>query len=398
MDTEWHENDRENGTPDLSERRRSARMLFLFGPNSPNNPDIEHHRYHQHRTHQANRHLHSHEAVDQHPLADNVETSTNTEHCISLPPLFSQRSFSVPGAIIDPLDIEIVPENSNMQTLTNMIRCSVGAGVLSLSHGFKEAGIIAGFLGILGYGLLNAYNVNQILCVFNKVNDGRSNLGLAKLAKITFQRSRFGVCNRIAKSVEVVVNIMLIFVQIGVISVLMVFVGRMAKEVMDIAFPNFSPFNISHVITAILVLLMPYSFVTSLKLQSIFSTISNFINIICLIVIFQYAFQHLQPVVNLTMFGDFHGFFSLLGTVMFSFHTVPVSLPLRAHMKTPEDFGGCTGVVTLGTTIITVMYSAVGFYGYLAFGPETLFILRNLPDTLYICFILTKFVTFSFLF
>ena len=37
-------------------------------------------------------------------------------------------------------------------------------------------------------------------------------------------------------------------------------------------------------------------------------------------------------------------------------------------MKTPEDFGGLTGVLNTSMVIVTVLYTAVGFYGYLCFG------------------------------
>ena len=39
-------------------------------------------------------------------------------------------------------------------------------------------------------------------------------------------------------------------------------------------------------------------------------------------------------------------------------------------MKTPEDFGGWTGVLTTGMVIVSVMFAALGFYGYLTFGNE----------------------------
>ena len=37
-------------------------------------------------------------------------------------------------------------------------------------------------------------------------------------------------------------------------------------------------------------------------------------------------------------------------------------------MKEPEHFGGLTGVMNTGMVIVTAMYSAIGFYGYLKVG------------------------------
>lgn len=37
-------------------------------------------------------------------------------------------------------------------------------------------------------------------------------------------------------------------------------------------------------------------------------------------------------------------------------------------MRTPQDFGGLTGVLNTGMVIVTCLYTAVGFYGYLKYG------------------------------
>jgi len=37
-------------------------------------------------------------------------------------------------------------------------------------------------------------------------------------------------------------------------------------------------------------------------------------------------------------------------------------------MKTPASFGGTTGVLNIGMTIITVMYVGMGFFGYVKYG------------------------------
>ena len=41
-------------------------------------------------------------------------------------------------------------------------------------------------------------------------------------------------------------------------------------------------------------------------------------------------------------------------------------------MQTPKDFSGLTGVLNTGMVIVTVLYVAVGFYGFMRFGEEKL--------------------------
>ena len=49
-------------------------------------------------------------------------------------------------------------------------------------------------------------------------------------------------------------------------------------------------------------------------------------------------------------------------------------------MRTPDDFGGLSGVLNTAMVIVAVMFLAVGFYGYLKFGDAILgSITLNLP-------------------
>lgn len=50
-------------------------------------------------------------------------------------------------------------------------------------------------------------------------------------------------------------------------------------------------------------------------------------------------------------------------------------------MKTPASFGGTTGVLNIGMTIITLMYVAMGFFGYVKYGETAKgSVTLNLPD------------------
>ena len=37
-------------------------------------------------------------------------------------------------------------------------------------------------------------------------------------------------------------------------------------------------------------------------------------------------------------------------------------------MKEPESYGGWNGVLNTGVYLVTILYFAVGFYGYIRFG------------------------------
>lgn len=56
------------------------------------------------------------------------------------------------------------------------------------------------------------------------------------------------------------------------------------------------------------------------------------------------------------------------GTAIYAFEGIGVVLPLENNMKTPQAFGGLTGVLNTGMVIVAALYTAVGFFGYLKYG------------------------------
>jgi len=56
-------------------------------------------------------------------------------------------------------------------------------------------------------------------------------------------------------------------------------------------------------------------------------------------------------------------------------------LALENNMKTPASFGGTTGVLNIGMTFITIMYVAMGFFGYVKYGETAKgSVTLNLPE------------------
>ena len=66
---------------------------------------------------------------------------------------------------------------------------------------------------------------------------------------------------------------------------------------------------------------------------------------------------------------------------MFTFEGIGVVLPIENQMKTPEDMRGWNGVLNMNMAMVTSLYMAVGFFGYLKYGEDVLgSITLNLPS------------------
>ena len=72
------------------------------------------------------------------------------------------------------------------------------------------------------------------------------------------------------------------------------------------------------------------------------------------------------------MFVSFHrGQLPLyFGTAIYAFEGIGVVLPIENQMRTPHDLRGWNGVLNTAMVIVTSLYIAVGFFGYLKYGED----------------------------
>ena len=94
-----------------------------------------------------------------------------------------------------------------------------------------------------------------------------------------------------------------------------------------------------------------------------------------------FKFEYMKP-----SFTNFYATISrkqyplYFGTAIYAFEGIGVVLPLENQMKTPRDMRGWNGVLNTSMTIVTCLYIAVGFFGYLKYGEDVLgSITLNLP-------------------
>lgn len=87
-----------------------------------------------------------------------------------------------------------------------------------------------------------------------------------------------------------------------------------------------------------------------------------------LAITFHYMLQDLPRTDTVHGFATWGQLPLYFGTAIYAFEGIGVVLPLENNMKTPQDFGGATGVLNTGMVIVACLYTAVGFFGYLKYG------------------------------
>ena len=228
-------------------------------------------------------------------------------------------------------------------------------------------------------GCLATYCCHQLLNAYMDVADGMA-MSYAQVVYAVFWRCG-GRVRGMAQYAKNTINFFLVLTQLGNCCIYLIFVARMAKEVVDSTWPESSSMDLRSYAAIVFALLIPYCFITTLKVLSYFNIYGNLATLVTLIITLQYALQNLQPIENVDLVAPNPATIPLFfGTAMFAFECIALILPIENRMTNRRAFHGWDGLFTFSMTVVLVAYLFVGFYGYLAFGRESRMILSNLPS------------------
>ena len=111
------------------------------------------------------------------------------------------------------------------------------------------------------------------------------------------------------------------------------------------------------------------------------SVIANVFQFVGLGIVFYYIFRDPLPHSNsVPWIAKSERLPLFFGTAIFAIEGISVVLPIENQMRKPKDMLGWNGVLNTSMGLVTALYVAMGFYGYLKYG-ETIesSITLNLP-------------------
>ncbi|CAF2594139.1 unnamed protein product [Rotaria sp. Silwood2] len=130
-----------------------------------------------------------------------------------------------------------------------------------------------------------------------------------------------------------------------------------------------------------LILVIGFSMIRSLKVLAPFSLAANIMTIGGLFIIMQYIVQDHIPLNKLPLITSASDWPVFFASAMYVFEGIALVLPIRQKMKEPESYSGWTGILNIGILLVTIMYFVVGFFGYIRYGSKALgSITLNLPN------------------
>ncbi|XP_072938749.1 proton-coupled amino acid transporter-like protein pathetic [Epargyreus clarus] len=270
---------------------------------------------------------------------------------------------------------------SNFDTLIHLLKGNIGTGILAMPDAFKNAGLIFGVFGTLFMGAICTHCMHILvqcsheLCIRNQ----RPAMSFAEVVEDAFAMGPVSL-RPYSKKMKNITNIFLVITQLGFCCVYFLFVATNLQDTMRL-------FGIYISVHTYLALLFPFilalAMVKNLKYLTPVSLIASIMTAWGLVVTFYYILQNLPHTSKVKAFASWHQLPLYFGTAIYAFEGIGVVLPLENNMKTPEDFGGWTGVLNTGMVIVAVLYTAIGFFGYLQYGEHVLgSITLNLPKDL----------------
>ncbi|XP_013789169.1 proton-coupled amino acid transporter 1-like [Limulus polyphemus] len=258
-------------------------------------------------------------------------------------------------------------KTTNCETLMHLLKGNTGPGILALPSGFSNSGLIVGALGIPLMGLLAIHCMHLLVrCSRHLCKKlGRESLDYSRVALYAFKLGPSPL-QKYGRFARRTVNIFLMLTQFGFCCIYFVFVSTNIKQVIyHYTGADLSIYSYLSILLPFVILLV---MVRSLRHLALASTVANVFQIMGLCIIFFNLFQNVPPTSSRPFTQPLWKLPLYFGTTIFAFEGIGVILPLENEMQTPQDFGGCSGVLNTGMVIVCCLYVAVGFFGFLKFG------------------------------
>lgn len=175
------------------------------------------------------------------------------------------------------------------------------------------------------------------------------------------------------------INIPMAIAEIGVCSAYILFVAENIQQVTE----SYSHYNldIRVYIAGLILLLLPLGAIKNPASLTYISMAGNFVLFVGLGIIFYNISLNIGALAELPQSDSFSKTLMCICLTLFALEGIGFVLPLEGQMEHPDDMMGWNGVLVTGSVVITLLYAALGFFGFLAYGMNIkATVTLNLPD------------------
>ncbi|XP_007528845.1 proton-coupled amino acid transporter 2 isoform X1 [Erinaceus europaeus] len=281
---------------------------------------------------------------------------------------------------------------TGFQALVHLVKGNVGTGLLGLPLAMKNSGLLMGSLSLLVMGYI-ALHCMHILVRCAQRFCKRLNKPFLDYGETVMHGMEAGPSAWLKKHAlwgRHLVVFFLIVTQLGFCCVYIVFLADNLKQIVEAI--NSTTTN-CHVdgpmlltptmdsrlyMLAFLPFLVLLVFFRNLRVLTVLSLFANISMLVSLVILTQYIVQDIPDPSQLPLVSSWKTYPLFFGTAVFSYESIGVVLPLENKMKDTRHF---PVILSLGMTIVILLYILVATLGYLRFGDEIMAsITLNLPN------------------
>lgn len=270
----------------------------------------------------------------------------------------------------------------------HIFKGNVGTGILALPYAYSNGGIWFGLVGTTIVATIALHNMHLLVEASHHLCHlmGKETLDYGFCMDFAFKNVQGGgpKTKKMGRWMRKLVNLSLQITQFGFCCVYFVFMAESIAHVVN----NNAGLDLSSRVymSMILPFVLALSCIRSIKQLSYFSTVANFLCISGLIMVFVQLFRDMPSIESVPAIEpDYTKWPIFLATTIYAFEGIGIMLPLENKMKNPQAFLPWNGVLNTAMFIVSCLYIAMGFFGYLKFGKDCLgSITLNLPPNLWI--------------
>ncbi|CAH2062922.1 unnamed protein product, partial [Iphiclides podalirius] len=258
--------------------------------------------------------------------------------------------------------------SSDVRSTANLIKASLGSGLLAGPLAFANAGWGVGIVGTIIIGIICGHCVHILV----KTSRGccklerKPLLGYADTAKSAFTHGPKAL-RPYANVARIFSEFALVSTYVGVCCIYSVLISDSIKQLID----RYVPSVILPVEYYCLIILGPICVlcqVRYLKWLAIFSFLANIFLVLTYIICLYYIFGDEITLADKRIAGDPARFPAFVSTVIFAMEGIGVVMPVENAMKKPQHFLGCPSVLVVAMSAIVFFYTTLGLFGYFRYG------------------------------
>ncbi|XP_038213588.1 proton-coupled amino acid transporter-like protein pathetic [Zerene cesonia] len=258
--------------------------------------------------------------------------------------------------------------NSDIRSFANLLKSSLGSGILAMPAAFKNAGSIVGIFGTIILGYICTHCVYLLVKTSQDVSRVSKvpSLGYAETVEAVFATGPRPL-RKIATASRIFIDWAMALTILGACAVYVILLVDSVQQIVDFYSADNSITKTMYCLMFLVPILL-FTQIKNLKYIAPFSGFANILLVLTFLICLYYICDEFPEFESKPKSVDIGRLPLFVGTVIFAMEGIGVVLPVENTMAKPQHFLGCPGVLNITMSIVVLLYMIMGILGYLKYG------------------------------